>query len=128
MLNFIKHFPFDSQTQRSYFFNFQTRKWHPTRFHYFLMAINNVGEVIKFPINYTLFADYLTILCHGKNTNIQLILQDTISSLIKWSAISEYRFSAQLSQSIIFSRFRKYQTLRIKINIFSIATSKTIMV
>jgi len=70
----------------------------------FLVEINDLCEEIKFSVKSTFFADELNIWCCGKNTqNIQPVLQDSLSSLTKWSAKSGYRFSASKSQSIIFT-------------------------
>jgi len=64
----------------------------------FLFAINDVLEVIKFSVKYSFVADDLTIWFREKNTNnIQPYLQDVILSLVEWTTIFGYSFSASKS-------------------------------
>jgi len=65
----------------------------------FLIAINDIREGIKFLVYSILFADNLNILCRGKNTNsIRLAIQNTITSLMEWSARTGFIFSASKSR------------------------------
>ncbi|XP_016656082.2 uncharacterized protein LOC107882354 [Acyrthosiphon pisum] len=95
----------------------------------FLIAINDICENIKFPVQSTLFADDLNILCRGKNPNsIQPALQDTIDSLLEWSSKTGFTFSATKSRCSLFTRFRKYNNLEVHLNNTPIPYTKTIKI
>ncbi|CAI6359749.1 unnamed protein product [Macrosiphum euphorbiae] len=95
----------------------------------FLIAINDICENIKFPVQSTLFADDLNILCRGKNPNsIQSALQDTLDSLLKWSTKTGFTFSATKSRCTLFTRLRKYNNLEVKLNNIPIPYTKIIKI
>lgn len=95
----------------------------------FLIAINDICENIKFPVQSTLFADDLNILCRGKNPNsIQPALQDTIDSLLEWSSKTGFTFSATKSRCSLFTRFRKYNNLEVHLNNTPIPYTQTIKI
>ncbi|XP_025420064.1 uncharacterized protein LOC112690304 [Sipha flava] len=92
MLNFIKHFlsdrTFQIKTDGHLSLTLKQENDVPQgstiSVTLFLIAINDVSESIKLPVNHTFFADDQTIWCRGRNINsIQPILQDTLSSLEK---------------------------------------------
>ncbi|KAF0710584.1 Uncharacterized protein FWK35_00031757 [Aphis craccivora] len=95
----------------------------------FLIAINDICENIKFPVQSTLFADDLNILCRGKNLNsIQPALQNTINSLTQWSSKTGFTFSALKSRCTLFTRLRKHKKLDLSLNNTPIPYSKTIKI
>jgi len=54
----------------------------------FLTAINDITNYITEPLKYTLFADDLNIFYKSKEANtIQILLQETVNNLTKWSSI-----------------------------------------
>jgi hypothetical protein len=120
MLNFIKDFLSDRTFQvkinnhLSSIFNQQNGvpQGSTISVTLFLIAINDICENINFPVQSTLFADDLNILCRGKNPNsIQLALQNTINSLTLWSSKTGFSFSASKSRYTLFTKSRKFKKL-----------------
>lgn len=92
----------------------------------FLIAINDICDNIKFPVQSTLFADDLSFFCRGKNLNsIQPALQNTIDSLLEWSSKTGFTFSAPKSRCTLFTRFRKNNKLELHLNNTPIPYTKT---
>ncbi|XP_076626788.1 uncharacterized protein LOC143344536 [Colletes latitarsis] len=77
----------------------------------FLIGINDIVKNLNAPIKAYLYADNLTIICHGKNLNtIYNLLQTSINHLQEWSNKSGLKFSPQKTQCILFTKKTKYQT------------------
>ena len=71
----------------------------------FLIAINDIFYFITNPVMGLLFADDLTLVCKGKNPHTtQILLQETLDKLQKWTQTSGFTFSSIKSETIIFSR------------------------
>jgi len=64
----------------------------------FLIAINDITNCITEPIKYTLFADDLNIFYKSKQTNtIQILLQESLNNLTKWSSETDFKFKKMYS-------------------------------
>lgn len=75
----------------------------------FLLAINDIPQVIQSPVKCTLFADDFNIFCRGINQNRTInYLQDTLSALQAWTLVSGFSFSVEKSQCIFFTKKKKY--------------------
>ncbi|XP_053999874.1 uncharacterized protein LOC128887700 [Hylaeus anthracinus] len=76
--------------------------------------MNEVMSLIPPPAKGFLFADDLTIICKGRNTDtIQEILQQIINKLYDWSNRSGFKFSQIKSEIMIFSRQEKQTHLKL---------------
>ena len=71
----------------------------------FLIAINDVLNCMTNPVMGLLFADDLTLVCKGENPHTtQILLEETLDKLQKWTQTSGFKFSSTKSETIIFSR------------------------
>ena len=69
------------------------------------LAINDVLNCITNPVMGLLFADDLTLVCKGENPHTtQILLEETLDKLQKWTQTSGFKFSSTKSETIIFSR------------------------
>jgi len=68
-----------------------------------IIAINDLCEIIKFPLKSFLYSDDLNIWCRRKSTKNLHLLQNTLSSFANWSAVTGNRLFTQKSQNIIFT-------------------------
>jgi hypothetical protein len=96
----------------------------------FLIAINSITEAIKFSIKCTTFADDFNIFSSGKNPlSTQIYLQEKINSLHDWSYKMGFKFSAEKSLSISFSRKKKIPTnIRLTIGDIAIQNKKSLKI
>ena len=74
----------------------------------FLIAINEVTQLIPSPIKILLYADDITITCSGKNLNTtQEMIQETLKKINNWANRSGFKLSKSKSQYTIFNKLRK---------------------
>ncbi|KAL4113976.1 hypothetical protein QTP88_017519 [Uroleucon formosanum] len=83
----------------------------------FLVAINDIGKKLPFPVKYKLFADDCIIYCSGSNltTSTQLI-QEALNILSQWSSRTGFTFSPSKTQSIIFNKKNNYPSPQITLD------------
>ncbi|KAL4091475.1 hypothetical protein QTP88_026162 [Uroleucon formosanum] len=83
----------------------------------FLVAINDIGKKLPFPVKYKLFADDCIIYCSGSNltTSTQLI-QEALNILSQWSSRIGFTFSPSKTQSIIFNKKNNYPSPQITLD------------
>jgi len=92
----------------------------------FLLAINDITQVIQAPVKCTLFADDFNIFCRGINPNRTInYLQNTISALQTWSLVSGFSFSVEKSQCIFFTNKRLLGNTTITMNNIPIPIKNT---
>lgn len=71
----------------------------------FLIAINNITKNISLPVQSTLYADDFNIYCRSKSlATVHTHLQQAITNLLKLTQTSDFTFSPENSQCIIFTR------------------------
>ncbi|KAL4126313.1 hypothetical protein QTP88_010535 [Uroleucon formosanum] len=82
----------------------------------FLLSINDIVKTIETPVTANLFADDLNILCRSSNLNtVQHLLQNSANNITKWLNKTGFNISSQKSQSIIFTKKRKQDSVGIAI-------------
>lgn len=95
----------------------------------FLIAINDICDKIKFLVQSTVIADDLNIFCRDRNLNsIQPAIENTLNSLMEWSAKTGFTFSAPKSRCILFTRSRKDNKLEIQLNNMSIPFTRSLKI
>ncbi|XP_060843930.1 uncharacterized protein LOC132923934 [Rhopalosiphum padi] len=83
----------------------------------FLLAINNIMENIKYPVNAMLFADDFNFWCRSNNlSTVQRFLEETANKLTQWANTSGFKFSNSKSQCIIFSKKRGPKHINVQID------------
>lgn len=71
----------------------------------FLVAINDVVEPIKSPVQVSLYADDLIVYLKGKIlTSMEKLLQASINNLCIWSSRSGLRFSSDKTKCMVFTK------------------------
>lgn len=71
----------------------------------FLIAVNDVNDLIEKPTRSSMFADDLVIYAAGKNiVSVSKLLQSSIDNLIKWTKESGFQFSPDKTKCVLFSR------------------------
>lgn len=71
----------------------------------FLIAINDLPNIIQKPAQISLFADDANIYCRGKNPKLtEKILQKTLDNLHTWSQTNGFKFSPSKTKHIFFSK------------------------
>lgn len=74
----------------------------------FILALNSIPSLLKYPVHHTLFADDLAIFVRGNDQqHIQQQLQISINRLTKWGETTGLKFSAEKTKIINFTRKRK---------------------
>lgn len=74
----------------------------------FLLAINDVTKNIKAPVMCTIFADDITLFTKGKNLKSSVeLMQSTLNSLQEYTNTSDFQFSPQKTQAIVFDNSRR---------------------
>jgi len=71
----------------------------------FSIALSEIQKIIKFPVNYSLYADDLVIYMRNSNTEIiEKQLQNTITQLAGWIQELGLRFSTTKTKTLLFHR------------------------
>lgn len=83
----------------------------------FLLAVNDVCSSIQPPVRHAAYADDLILFCSGRVPSITCdLLQQSVNSLLRWSAATGFTFSATKTKVIKFSRRRNNHVPQISLN------------
>jgi hypothetical protein len=80
----------------------------------FLIALNDIGQHISYPLCHAIYADDLIIYTTGKHIDLlEREVQNGIDRLESWSYQTGYRFSSDKTKCILFSKRRVNQTSKL---------------
>ncbi len=80
----------------------------------FIMAVNGIKQCIEYPVQHLMYADDLVIYTRGTQiTNMQHVLQCTISKLTTWADKLGLRFAPSKTKLVHFTRKRSLPTIHL---------------
>lgn len=83
----------------------------------FILALSDLQHLIKYPVNYSIFADDLAIYIRGNNiTEIEEKLQKIITELEKWGITKNIHFSTEKTCVINFTKKTPEREIKLKLN------------
>ena len=96
---------------------------------FFLLAINDITNIIKCPVSFNLFANNFNFWCKSQNLKtVQHILQDIVNNIAKWATKTGFKISIQKSQYLVFTKKKVPNHINIQLNNNVIPNKNTIKI